>query len=232
MNEETAEPNPRPEETQARPLDNGATGDRGVTPEDFPGGLSACLEAILMTADQPQPSADLATVLGVSEKRVESCLGSLSDQIDREGHGYQLRRTARGWMYASRPDFQPVVSAFVTAGQSAHLSQAALESLAIIAYRQPITRAQVAGIRGVNSDGVIRSLLVRGLVREDGVDPESRAALLVTTALFLEHMDIASVDELPSLAPFLPDESTAVREMKQQPSPVRPAVRTTDGGAE
>lgn len=103
---------------------------------------------------------------------------------------------------------------FVTDGQTARLSQAALEALAIVAYRQPVTRAQVAAIRGVNSDGVIRSLTVRGLIKEDGVDPESRAALLVTSESFLDQMGLKSLDELPSLAPFLP----SVAEMTQSKS--------------
>ena len=109
---------------------------------------------------------------------------------------------------------EPVVSSFVTDGQTARLSQAALEALAIVAYRQPVTRAQVAAIRGVNSDGVIRSLTVRGLIKEDGVDPESRAALLVTSEFFLDQMGLKSLDELPSLAPFLP----SVAEMTQSKS--------------
>ncbi|AKV56094.1 chromosome segregation protein ScpB [Bifidobacterium actinocoloniiforme DSM 22766] len=184
-----------------------------MNPADFPGGLDACLEAVLMAVDQPQQAQDLACALQAGAAEVESCLEGLSHRLEREGHGFQLRRSARGWRFATLPVYQPVVAAFATQGQSAHLSQAALEALAIIAYRQPITRAQVAGIRGVNSDGVIRSLLVRGLVREEGLDPESRAALLVTTGLFLELMGVDSVDELPSLAPFLPDEGTAVQEM-------------------
>ena len=97
------------------------------------------------------------------------------------------------------------MSAFVTDGQTARLSQAALEALAIIAYRQPITRAQIAALRGVNSDGVIRALIVRGLIREEGIEEESRAALLVTSALFLEKMGLSSLEQLPELAPFLPD---------------------------
>ena len=108
----------------------------------------------------------------------------------------------------------PVAPRSSTDGQTARLSQAALEALAIVAYRQPVTRAQVAAIRGVNSDGVIRSLTVRGLIKEDGVDPESRAALLVTSEFFLDQMGLKSLDELPSLAPFLP----SVAEMTQSKS--------------
>ena len=176
--------------------------DAQFTAEDFPGGLRACMEAILMVVDQPQHAADLARVLGVGE------LERLSSQYDEEGRGFELRHTARGWQFASRAQYEQVVSAFVTDGQTARLSQAALEALAIVAYKQPVTRAQVAAIRGVNSDGVIRSLTVRGLVREDGVDEDSRAALLVTSGLFLEHLGLESLDQLPPLAPFLPERET------------------------
>lgn len=176
----------------------------------YPGGLRACLEAILMTAEQPQQSADLASILDTDEITVESLLKSMRSDYEREQRGFELRRTARGWQYASRAEFEPVVTSFVTDGQTARLSQAALEALAIIAYRQPVTRAQVAAIRGVNSDGVIRSLTVRGLIREDGVDAESRAALLATSALFLDYMGLDSLDQLPSIAPFLPDSADEV----------------------
>lgn len=179
--------------------------------DEFPGGLRACLEAILMAADRPQPAADLARVLAVDERRVEGTLEELAREYGADPpRGFELRRTARGWQYASRAAFEPVVCAFVTDGQTARLSQAALEALAIIAYKQPVTRAQVAAIRGVNSDGVIRSLSVRGLVREEGVDPDSRAALLVTSGLFLEKMGLDSLDQLPGLAPFLPDSAAEV----------------------
>ena len=173
--------------------------DAQFTAKDFPGGLRACMEAILMVADQPQHAADLARVLGVGEREARAALERLRSQYDEEGRGFELRHTA------SRAQYEPVVSAFVTDGQTARLSQAALEALAIVAYKQPVTRAQVAAIRGVNSDGVIRSLTVRGLVREDGVDEDSRAALLVTSGLFLEHLGLESLDQLPPLAPFLPE---------------------------
>ena len=112
------------------------------------------------------------------------------------------------------------VSAFVTDGQTARLSQAALEALAIVAYRQPVTRAQVAAIRGVNSDGVIRSLAVRGLIAENGMDPDSRAALLVTSEFFLDQMGLNSLDELPSLAPFLPSVAEMTRPGESDEEPV------------
>lgn len=190
------------------------------TVDDFPGGLPACLEAILMVADQPQTATELARILALDRNTVEEALQALHDDYEGDEsrgirpRGFELRRTARGWQFASRAAFEPVVSSFVTDGQTARLSQAALEALAIVAYRQPVTRAQVAAIRGVNSDGVIRSLTVRGLIKEDGVDPESRAALLVTSESFLDQMGLKSLDELPSLAPFLPP----VAEMTQSKS--------------
>lgn len=181
--------------------------------DDFPGGARACLEAVLMASDQPLQTADLARVLALDESDV---VRNLTDLVAAyQGHGFELRRSARGWQLTTRPAYQAVVAAFVRDGQSSRLSQAALEALAIIAYRQPVTRSQVAQIRGVNSDGVVRSLLVRGLIREDGADRETHAALLTTTGLFLEQMGMDSLEELPSLAPFLPDEETALAQAQE-----------------
>ncbi|MCO6558420.1 MAG: SMC-Scp complex subunit ScpB [Bifidobacterium sp.] len=186
--------------------------------EDFPGGLESCLEAILMVADQPQQAADMARVLALDEGEVTSALESMQREYDGdEAHnlaprGFELRHTARGWQYGNRAVFEPVVSAFVTDGQMARLSQAALEALAIVAYKQPVTRAQIAAIRGVNSDGVVRALSVRGLIREEGADSDSRAAFLVTTGLFLEKMGLESLDQLPELAPFMPAASDVVNQ--------------------
>ncbi|MDF7664115.1 SMC-Scp complex subunit ScpB [Bifidobacterium sp. ESL0763] len=188
--------------------------------DDFPGGLRSCLEAILMVADQPQQAGDLARVLALDEGQVASELEAMAREYDGdEAHGlaprgFELRHTARGWQYGNRAVFEPVVSAFVTDGQMARLSQAALEALAIVAYKQPVTRAQIAAIRGVNSDGVVRALNVRGLIREEGADPDSRAALLVTTGLFLEKMGLESLDQLPQLAPFMPEPGDIVNQAR------------------
>ena len=182
--------------------------------QDFPGGLTACLEAILVATDRPLTAEDFSRVLAVDPGPVNAALESLAESYgDR---GFELRRTARGWQLTSRTAYQPVVAAFVKDGQTARLSQAALEALAIVAYRQPMTRAQVGQIRGVNSDGVIRALLVRGLIREEGLDEQTHAALLVTTDLFLERMGLQSLEDLPSLAPFLPDEDTALSQVRQE----------------
>ena len=187
------------------------------TVDDFPGGLAACLEAILMVADQPQTVEDMARVLVVDESDVEDALQAL--RAEYEGDAARGIRP-RGLQFANRAEFEPVVSAFVTDGQTARLSQAALEALAIVAYRQPVTRAQVAAIRGVNSDGVIRSLAVRGLIAENGMDPDSRAALLVTSEFFLDQMGLNSLDELPSLAPFLPSVAEMTRPGESDEEPV------------
>lgn len=171
--------------------------------------VKPAMEAILMATDQPLHSADFARVLDCPVTEADRLLTELADEYDAQHRGFELRRTARGWQFASRAEFEGVVSRFVTDGQTARLSQAALEALAIIAYKQPVTRAQVAAIRGVNSDGVIRSLSVRGLIREAGTDPESKATLLATSGLFLDYMGIESLAQLPPLAPFLPAQSAA-----------------------
>jgi segregation and condensation protein B len=186
--------------------------------DDFPGGLPSCIEAILMVADRPLNTEELAHALVLDADQVDKALRRLQAQYDgapdesQRPSGFELRHTARGWQLASRAVYEPVVSAFVADGQVSRLSQAALEALAIVAYKQPITRAQIAAIRGVNSDGVVRALSVRGLIAEQGVDPDSRAALLVTTDLFLEKMGLDSLDLLPALAPFLPQESDVLED--------------------
>nr|WP_240680308.1 SMC-Scp complex subunit ScpB [Alloscardovia theropitheci] len=179
--------------------------------------LYPVLEAILMASDRPIEANELVHVLvqtgyiseenGDNEDNIElinQMLDKLSQSYDHEKRGFELHHSLQGWQLMSAQEFEQVVAKFITDGQTSRLSQAALESLAIIAYKQPITRAQVSAIRGVNSDGVIRSLTVRGLIREQGEDEQTRASLLVTTGLFLDKMNIQGIEELPSLAPFLP----------------------------
>ena len=187
--------------------------------DDFPGGLPACLEAILMVADQPQTATELARILALDRNTVEEALRALHDDYEAMNPVTSARAAsncAAPLVAGSSPVAPRSTGRLIIRHrrQTARLSQAALEALAIVAYRQPVTRAQVAAIRGVNSDGVIRSLTVRGLIKEDGVDPESRAALLVTSEFFLDQMGLKSLDELPSLAPFLP----SVAEMTQSKS--------------
>lgn len=181
----------------------------------LPGGLRASLEAVLTVADGPQRAEKLAVALGVDVRRVSTVLEELSRSYDAESRGFELHCGARGWQYVSRAALSPAVASFLGAGQHATLSQAALEALAIIAYKQPITRAGVAAIRGVNSDGVVRQLILRDLICEHGADPDTHAALLATTDTLLDKLGIASIDELPSLAPFLSDARTAIAEAKR-----------------
>lgn len=177
--------------------------------DDLPGGALAALEAVLMVADEPIAAVRLATVLALPTARVAELLAELAAEYRGEGtvrpRGFELRQVADGWRIYSAPAHHQVVGRFVLDGQTARLTQAALETLAVIAYRQPVTRGQVSGVRGVNVDGVVRTLTTRGLVTEAGTDPSSGALLYRTTGYFLERMGLTSLDELPPLAPYLPD---------------------------
>ncbi|MET1035547.1 MAG: SMC-Scp complex subunit ScpB [Arthrobacter sp.] len=169
----------------------------------LPGGARAGVEAILMVVDEPVSAVRLAAVLGLTVERVETLLRELRADYGN-GRGFELREVAGGWRIFSRRDFAPFVSRFVLDGQTARLTQAALETLAVVAYRQPVSRARIAAIRGVNVDSVVRTLTVRGLVEEAAVDPETGAHLYQTTSYFLERLGIGSVSELPKLSPHLP----------------------------
>ena len=176
---------------------------------DLPGGLPAALEAVLMVADEPIPVVELAAALAVPVDDVLSALHDLAAEYrgDDGGRprGFELREAGGGWRVYSAPAHAEVVGRFVQGGQTARLTQAALETLAVIAYRQPVSRGQVSAVRGVNVDGVVRTLVARGLVAEVGQDPHTGAGLFGTTGYFLERMGFTSLDELPPLAPHLPD---------------------------
>jgi len=163
------------------------------------------LEAVLMVADEPLGHVALADVLGQAPARVLQELRELAASYDDEGRGFELRNVAGGWRYYSRDRYADVVERFVLDGQQARLTTAALETLAVVAYRQPISRGRVSSIRGVNVDGVMRTLLTRELVEEAGTDPATGAVLYRTTGYFCERMGLASLDELPAIAPLLPD---------------------------
>lgn len=175
---------------------------------DLPGGAAAALEAVLMVADEPVPAVQLATVLGVPTGQVEAILASLAAEYrgdsDARPRGFELREAGGGWRVYSAPAHADVVGRFVLEGQAARLTQAALETLAVIAYRQPVTRGLVSAVRGVNVESVMRTLVTRGLVAEVGTEA-SGALLYGTTSYFMERMGMASLDELPPLAPYLPD---------------------------
>src|ERR1700726_3716209 len=168
-------------------------------------GLRASLEAILLVADEPVPVVMLAQVIERPRNEVAAELRALAAAYAAEGRGFELREIAGGWRFYTREDCAPLVERFVRDGQEVRLTQAALESLAVIAYRQPVSRARVSAVRGVNCDGVIRTLVLRGLIEEAGTDPETGAILFATTAYFLERLGLPSLDALPELAPFLPD---------------------------
>jgi segregation and condensation protein B len=169
------------------------------------GELRPSLEALLMIADQPLDETTLATAVGHPVGDVSAALADLAAEYAAQGRGFELRNVAGGWRYYTREEFAPVVEAFVLDGQQARLTQAALETLAVVAYRQPVSRARVSAIRGVNVDGVMRTLLTRGLVEEAGHDHSSGANLYRTSTYFLERIGVTSLDDLPELAPFLPD---------------------------
>jgi segregation and condensation protein B len=169
------------------------------------GELRPSLEALLMIADQPLDEITLATAVGHPVGDVSAALADLATEYAEQGRGFELRNVAGGWRYYTREEFAAVVEAFVLDGQQARLTQAALETLAVVAYRQPVSRARVSAIRGVNVDGVIRTLLTRGLVEEAGHDHSSGANLYRTSSYFLERIGVTSLDDLPELAPFLPD---------------------------
>lgn len=166
--------------------------------------LRAALEAIMLVVDEPVSEVLLAQVLERPTHEVAAELAELAGEFDSERRGFQLRRTASGWRLYTRADCAPYVERFVREGQQTRLTQAALETLSVVAYRQPVTRGQVAAIRGVNVDGVVRTLLSRGLVAEAGTDPESGAARYVTTPYFLERLGLDRLEDLPPLAPLLP----------------------------
>lgn len=172
--------------------------------DDGPG-LRASLEAILLVADEPVPEVLLAQVLERPRGEVAAGLRALAEEYTADGRGFDLREIAGGWRFYTREDCAPLVERFVRDGQEVRLTQAALETLAVIAYRQPVSRARVSAVRGVNCDGVIRTLVLRGLVEDSGTDPETGAILYRTTGYFLERLGMASLDELPDLAPFLPE---------------------------
>ena len=169
--------------------------------------LRAALEAVLLVVDVPTSAAVLAQVLGRPVPEIEAALRSLRAEYDSGRRGIELREIAEGWRLYSREDFAGYVERFVLEGQQARLTQAALETLAVVAYRQPVTRSRVSAIRGVSVDAVMRTLVTRGLVEECGADPDTGGGLYRTTRLFLEKLGLRSLDELPSLAPLLPDTS-------------------------
>jgi segregation and condensation protein B len=167
--------------------------------------LRMSLEAVLLVADEPVPAELLAEVTQQPAATVAAALRELASAYTAERRGFDLREVAGGWRLYTRAECADVVERFVSGGQEIRLTQAALETLAVVAYRQPVSRARVSAVRGVNCDGVMRTLVLRGLVEEAGTDPETGATLFQTTGYFLERLGLARLSDLPDLVPFLPD---------------------------
>lgn len=199
----TTEPTTDPDAADGRDAGDGPETDV----RNLPGGARAALEAVLMVVDEPVSTVRLATATGLPVDETAEILDDLATEYRDPAapRGFVLREVAGGWRLFSSPIFADVVGRFVLEGQTARLTQAALETLAIVAYRQPVTRGQVSAVRGVNVDGVMRTLVARGLVDEVGTDPTTGAHLYGTTGSFLERMGMTSLDDLPPLAPYLPD---------------------------
>jgi segregation and condensation protein B len=225
---EAPEPAPVPQEPDP---DTGPGAPQDPTPADVPAGepapdepaeeqlqllgpeeLSGGLEALLFVMDDPVDEETLAAALRCSVEQVRSGLAELAAGYDARRAGLVLRRVGESWRLYTRDEHAPVVERYLVDGQRSRLTQAALETLAVIAYRQPVTRARVAAIRGVGVDGVMRTLLTRGLVHEVGSDPDSGGGLYATTPLFLERLGLQSLADLPELAPFLPETAAMLDE--------------------
>ncbi len=201
--------------------------------------LRPALEAVLMVADQPLDHVTLASAVGYPPDQVTEALLALADEYAAQGRGFDLRNVAGGWRFYTREDYAHVVERFVLEGQQTRLTQAALETLAVVAYKQPVSRARVSAIRGVNVDGVMRTLVARGLVEEAGHDQETTATLYRTTSYFLERIGITALDQLPELAPFLPEmdelDDLPAESVRSEPRPAPaaqdpgPAAGATDG---
>ena len=169
-------------------------------------GVVRAIEAIVLVATEPVPTDQLAQLLEQPLAVVHQLCLDLADAYDEAGHGFQLVKVAGGWRYQTHPDLSPYVERFLLDGQRARMSGAALETLAIIAYKQPISRAQIASIRGVDPDGVLRTLTARGYVEQVAIDPgPGQAALFGTTPHFLEKLGLDSLSDLPPLAEFVPN---------------------------
>ncbi|MHA6631980.1 SMC-Scp complex subunit ScpB [Pseudonocardia sichuanensis] len=178
--------------------------------------LDAALEALLLVVDAPTDEETLALALDQPVARVREAVQRLSAAYTAGNRGIDLRHSGGGWRLYTRDAYAPYVERLLLDGQRARLTRAALETLAVVAYRQPVTRARVSAVRGVNCDGVLRTLLTRGLVQEAGVDAATQGTLFRTTELFLERLGLSSLEELPPLAPLLPDVD-AIDELQDRP---------------
>jgi segregation and condensation protein B len=204
--EAAAEPLPEPADPES---DLVAAGDADSLPDiRSDEALEAALEALLLVVDSPASEESLADTLQQPRARIVVALRTMAQKFTDRTSGIDLRRVGEGWRFYTRDVYAPFVEKLLLDGQRSKLTRAALESLAVIAYRQPVTRSRVAAVRGVNVDGVIRTLLARGLIGEMGTDPETTGTLYVTTELFLERLGLSSLNDLPAIAPLLPEVDT------------------------
>ncbi|NWJ72111.1 SMC-Scp complex subunit ScpB [Pseudonocardia sp. ICBG1122] len=211
--EDSRTEDPRTEDPRAEESGTGVPGTRDEPEPEEPEfheladdtELEHALEALLLVVDAPVDEASLATALHQTPSRIRQTLHRMSLAYTADRRGIDLRRAGEGWRFYTRDRYAPYVEKMLMDGQRARLTRAALETLAVVAYRQPVTRARVSAVRGVNCDGVLRTLLTRGLVEEAGTEEHTGGTLFRTTELFLERLGISSVAELPPLAPLLPD---------------------------
>jgi len=189
---------PQPEVDEAEVVDSGP--DLADDTE-----FEGALESVLLVIDSPASEEQLAGVFDQSVKRVTQTLKRMSARYTESSSGIDLRRIGDGWRFYTRDRYAPFVEKLLLDGQRAKLTRAALETLAVIAYRQPVTRARIAAVRGVNVDGVIRTLVARGLISEIGTDSDTGGILYRTTELFLERLGLSSLADLPPIAPLLPE---------------------------
>ncbi|MGJ3509269.1 SMC-Scp complex subunit ScpB [Enemella sp. A6] len=186
--------------------------------------VAPLIEALLLMATEPVSELELAEACERPVDEVRTVLAELQEFYDSTGRGFALRNVGGGWRYWTRPEYAEAIGRHLLEGQHAKLSKPALETLSVIAYLQPVSRSRIAAVRGVNVDGVVRTLISRGLVDDSGRDEDTGAGQLVTTPLFLERMGLGSLDELPPLAPHLPEVADLEAELSQL------ADLDTDGG--
>lgn len=195
--------------------------------------IRGAVEALLFVSDEPVSAARLARTLEASPGEVESVLADLAEEYREQNRGFQLREVAGGWRMYTHPAHHDVIEAYVLSWDTRRLSQAALEALAVIAYHQPVTRAGVNAVRGVNSEGVVSSLIEKGLVREVGRDRNQGNAILYgTTRTFLEKFGLKDIADLPPLAEFAPDEDTERAIRDRLSATEGPSIDIDDDGEE
>jgi segregation and condensation protein B len=203
-----------------------------MTNEDELGGGTRALEALLFVSDEPLPASVIAQALEIDRSAAERLCDRLADDLEERRAGVVLRNVAGGWRLFTHPDTAPEVERFVISSRQARLTKAALETLSIVAYKQPVTRHQISSIRGVNSDGVLRALQDKGLIEEAGRDETpGRPALFATTPAFLERLGLPSLAALPSLVPLLgADESEDEEAPTEAPTDAEEGAATSGPG--